>query len=79
MSDHFAIQQVLNTYSYNASTGNLAAMVATFAPDGVWEVPGAGLNLSGHAAILAAADAAAVDDAVAVVEALADIVTGERG
>jgi ketosteroid isomerase-like protein len=55
VSDHFAIQQVLNTYSCNASTGNLAGMVATFAPDGVWEVPGAGLSLCGHEAILAAA------------------------
>ncbi|MGE3693240.1 MAG: nuclear transport factor 2 family protein [Novosphingobium sp.] len=55
MSDHIAIQQTLNTYSYKASIGDLAAMVATFAPDGVWEVPGAGLELSGHDAILAAA------------------------
>lgn len=55
MSDEFAIQQTLNTYSYNASIGNLEAMVATFAPDGVWEVPGAGLALTGHEAILAAA------------------------
>jgi ketosteroid isomerase-like protein len=56
MSDEFAVQQTLNTYSYNATTGNLAAMVATFAPDGVWEVPGIGLSLTGHEAILAAAN-----------------------
>ena len=55
MSDEFAVQQTLNTYSYNASIGDLPAMVATFAPDGVWEVPGVGLSLSGHEAILAAA------------------------
>ena len=55
MSDEFAIQQVLNTYSYNATTGDLPGMVATFAPDGVWEVPGAGIEMSGHEAILAAA------------------------
>lgn len=55
MSDEFAIQQVLNTYTYNATIGDLPAMVATFAPDGVWEVPGAGIAMTGHEAILAAA------------------------
>lgn len=55
MSDEIAIQKTLNTYSYNASTGDLEAMVATFAPDGVWEVPGAGIICTGHDEILAAA------------------------
>jgi ketosteroid isomerase-like protein len=55
MSDEIAIQQTLNTYSYNASTGDLEAMVSTFADDGVWEVPGAGLTCSGYDEILAAA------------------------
>ena len=55
MSDEFDIQQTLNAYSYNATTGDLPAMVATFAPDGVWEVPTAGISLTGHEAILAAA------------------------
>jgi ketosteroid isomerase-like protein len=54
VSDEFAIQQTLNTYSYSASTGDLAGMVATYAPDGVWEVPGIGLELTGRDAILAA-------------------------
>lgn len=55
MSDEFAIQQTLNTYSYNATTGDLPAMVATFVEDGVWEVPGIGALCTGHAEILAAA------------------------
>lgn len=55
MSDEFAIQQTLNAYSFNATTGNLEAMVATFAPDGEWVVPGIGLTLTGRDAILAAA------------------------
>jgi ketosteroid isomerase-like protein len=54
MSDEFAIQQTLNTYSYSATTGDLEAMVATYAPDGVWEVPGIGALCTGHAEILAA-------------------------
>jgi ketosteroid isomerase-like protein len=55
MSDEIAIQQTLNTYSFNASTGDLEAMVATFADDGAWVVPGAGITCTGHAEILAAA------------------------
>jgi ketosteroid isomerase-like protein len=54
MSDEFAIQQTINAYSYNATIGNLEAMVATYAPDGVWEVPGIGALCTGHAEILAA-------------------------
>ena len=55
MSDEIAIQQTLNAYSYNASIGDLPAMVATFAADGVWEVPGIGALCTGHEEILAAA------------------------
>jgi ketosteroid isomerase-like protein len=54
MSDEFAIQQTLNTYSHSATTGDLEAMVATYAPDGVWEVPSIGALCTGHAEILAA-------------------------
>ncbi|MCX7864922.1 MAG: nuclear transport factor 2 family protein [Novosphingobium sp.] len=57
MSDELAIQQLLNAYSYHASTGDLEAMVATYAQDGVWEVPGIGALCTGHAEILAAAKA----------------------
>jgi len=57
MSDEIAIQQTLNTYSVNASLGNLEAMVATFAPDGVWDIPGINARFEGHEAILAGASA----------------------
>ena len=57
MSDEFAIQQTLNTYSYNASLGRLEEMVATFAPDGVWEIPGIGAKFEGREAILVGAQA----------------------
>lgn len=55
MSDEFEIQQVLNAYSFNATTGDLEAMTATYAADGVWEVPGIGTLCTGHEEILAAA------------------------
>ena len=56
MSDHFAIQQVLNTYSMTASLGQTAEMAATYIPDGVWEVPDIGLKCEGRAAIQAAGE-----------------------
>ena len=57
MSDEFAIQQTLNTYSFNATVGDLEAMVETFAPDEVWDVPGIGAHMEGREAILAGASA----------------------
>jgi hypothetical protein len=57
MNDEFAVQQTLNTYSVNASLGKLEEMVATFAPDGVWEIPGIGARFEGREAILAGAQA----------------------
>jgi ketosteroid isomerase-like protein len=56
MSDHFAIQQLINTYSFTASNGQTAEMAATYAEDGVWEVPDIGLKCEGHAAIKAAGE-----------------------
>jgi ketosteroid isomerase-like protein len=54
MSDEIAIQQTLNTYSYCASIGDFDGMAGTYAPDGVWEVPGIGMELVGREAIVAA-------------------------
>ncbi|MDG2005374.1 MAG: nuclear transport factor 2 family protein [Novosphingobium sp.] len=54
MSDEFAIQQNINVYSVSATRGDLEAMVATYAPDGVWEVPGIGAHCKGREEILAA-------------------------
>lgn len=55
MTDEFAIQQILNIYSVNASLNKHEEMAATFAPDGIWEVPGIGLRCEGREAILQAA------------------------
>jgi len=55
VNDHIAIQQTLNAYSVNASLGNLEAMVETFHPDGVWEIPEVGARFEGREAILAGA------------------------
>ncbi len=57
MSDEVAIQQTLNAYSFHASVGDLQAMVATYLPDGVWDIPGVGARFEGHEAILAGAGA----------------------
>ena len=39
MHDEIAIQQTINRYSVAASQGDWDAVIATFTPDGVWEVP----------------------------------------
>lgn len=57
MTDEIAVQQTLNTYSVNASLGNLEDMVATFVPDGIWEIPAIGARFEGHEEILAGANA----------------------
>ena len=57
MNDEFAVQQTLNTYSVNASLGKLEEMVATFMPDGVWDIPGIDARFEGREAILAGAKA----------------------
>ena len=55
---------------------------ASGAPALLWGIERAGfiaaVDIDDHAAILREADAVVVDDAVAVVEALADIVAGRR-
>lgn len=49
MSDLEAIQQTINRYSEGASRRDWDQAIATFMPDAVWEVEGAGLRLAGHA------------------------------
>ena len=51
MSDEVAIQQTLNRYSEGASRRDWDQAVATFVPDGIWEVPAVGARHQGHAAI----------------------------
>lgn len=55
MFDEIAIQQTLNRYSEGASRADLQQVLATFAPDGIYEA--AGVRLEGHAAIAAATSA----------------------
>ncbi len=57
MSDRNDIQQVINTYSVMASQGKVREMAETYATDGIWSVPGIGLEVTGHAAIIAAGQA----------------------
>ena len=57
MSEEVAVQQTLNAYSVNASLGDLEAMVATFMPDGVWDLPGINARFEGREAILEGASA----------------------
>lgn len=54
MSDEWAIQQLINSYTDAASRADWAQLIPTFAEDGVWEVQGAGLEITGHGAIEAA-------------------------
>lgn len=49
--DLAAIQQVLNRYTDAACRQDWAAMLDTYAPDGVWAVPGRNMELAGHAEI----------------------------
>jgi uncharacterized protein (TIGR02246 family) len=51
MSEISAIQQVLNRYTDGANRRDWAQVLDTFHTDGVWSVPGKGIELKGHAAI----------------------------
>ena len=51
MEDQRAIQNVLNTYSQNASLGNWDTVLSLFLPDAVWEIPHLGMKLEGRDAI----------------------------
>jgi uncharacterized protein (TIGR02246 family) len=49
MSDHEAIQQVINRYTDGCNCQDWPQVMATFADDGIWEVQGN--EIQGHAAI----------------------------
>jgi ketosteroid isomerase-like protein len=51
MNDEYAIQQTINRYSVGASRGDWDQVVATFTPDGVWEVPVHSVKFEGREAI----------------------------
>jgi ketosteroid isomerase-like protein len=54
MSDEVAIQQTINRYSEGCSRADWPQVMATFLPDGLWEVPSQGARFEGHAAVQAA-------------------------
>ena len=51
MNDHILIQQTLNLYTEGAGRRNWEQVLATFLPDGIWEIPALGARHQGHAAI----------------------------
>jgi ketosteroid isomerase-like protein len=51
MIDEVAIQQTINRYSVAASKRDWDAIIATFAPDGIWELASSGRKFQGRAAI----------------------------
>jgi ketosteroid isomerase-like protein len=55
MDDRSEIQQTINLYHQAGSLGDLALMVSTFTPDGVWEFTQSGRRFEGHPAIHEAA------------------------
>ena len=54
MNDVQQIQQVISLYSEGCSIGDWNQVVATFLPDGAWEVPSRGMVIRGHDALRAA-------------------------
>jgi uncharacterized protein (TIGR02246 family) len=57
MDDLVAIQQLISAYHEAGSLAEYDRMVATYAPDGVWEFTSSGRRFVGHAAIREAVDA----------------------
>lgn len=53
MDDYIAVQQTLNSYTVGASRADWDAVIDTFLPDGIWEVPALDLVSAGHDAIRA--------------------------
>lgn len=51
MLDEIAIQQTLNKYSEGASRADWNQVLATFAPDGIWEIPTFNARYQDHAVI----------------------------
>jgi ketosteroid isomerase-like protein len=49
MLDRVDIQETISRYHDGASRNDIEQIIATFLPDGVWEVPSMGLRAVGHA------------------------------
>jgi ketosteroid isomerase-like protein len=54
MTDEYAIQHNISLYTEGASRGDWDQAVATFLPDGIWEIPAMSLKFEGHDAIRSA-------------------------
>lgn len=52
MIDELHIQTTISQYHEAASTGDLDQLIATFLPDGIWEVPALRFRCKGHAEML---------------------------
>jgi ketosteroid isomerase-like protein len=50
--DRLDIQETISLYHEGASTSDLEQLVATFLPDGIWEVPALRFRCQGHAEML---------------------------
>ena len=48
MLDEIAIQQTLNRYSEGCSRADWDQVMATFMPDGIWEIASTGARFQGH-------------------------------
>jgi hypothetical protein len=51
MTDEFAIQETINRYSEGASRADWEQVLATYLPDGVWEIPALNAKFEGHKAL----------------------------
>ena len=51
MLDEIAIQQTLNQYTEGASRADWDQVMATFTPDGIWEIPALKARYQDHAVI----------------------------
>lgn len=49
LRDRLDIQETISLYHEGASTPDLEQLIATFLPDGIWEVPAFGFRCNGHA------------------------------
>ena len=51
MPDEYWIQRTISRYSQRASVGDWDGVLATYMPDGVWDIPHLNMRFEGHEAI----------------------------
>ena len=52
MIDKLDIQETISLYHEGASTADVDRLIATFLPDGIWEVPSMNMRCQGHVEML---------------------------